>query len=111
MQRTPNLELDFYPPFEGFPREGVAFLRRLKRNNRREWFQSRREEYEEFVRLPMQALIASLQPHFRAFAPEFDVNPKHSMFRIYRDVRFSKDKAPYKTHVAAHFVLRGKFAH
>lgn len=56
----------------------------------------------------MQSLIASLQPYFEAFAPEFDVNPKKSLFRIYRDIRFSKDKTPYKTHVAAHFVLRGK---
>ena len=47
------------------------------------------------------------QPHFARFAPEFDLNPKRSIFRIYRDVRFSPDKTPYKTHVAAHFVLRG----
>jgi uncharacterized protein (TIGR02453 family) len=56
----------------------------------------------------MQSLIVALQPHFEKFAPEFDVNPKKSIFRIYRDVRFSKDKTPYKTHVAAHFVLSGK---
>ena len=56
----------------------------------------------------MQCLIASLQPHFESFAPEFDVNPKRSLFRIYRDIRFSKDKTPYKTHVAAHFVLKGR---
>jgi uncharacterized protein (TIGR02453 family) len=56
----------------------------------------------------MQSLISALRPHFDRFAPEFDINPKRSLFRIYRDVRFSKDKTPYKTHVAAHFVLRGK---
>jgi uncharacterized protein (TIGR02453 family) len=56
----------------------------------------------------MQCFIASLHPYFESFAPEFDVNPKRSLFRIYRDIRFSKDKTPYKTHVAAHFVLRGK---
>jgi uncharacterized protein (TIGR02453 family) len=56
----------------------------------------------------MLSLIAALKPHFERCAPEFDVNPKRSIFRIYRDVRFSKDKSPYKTHVAAHFVLRGK---
>ena len=108
MRGAPSFDLDFYPPFEGFPREGVSFLRRLKRNNRRDWFQRHRDEYEQYVRGPMQSLIAALQPRFRLFAPEFDINPKRSMFRIYRDVRFSNDKSPYKTHVAAHFVLRGK---
>ncbi|MBI3578657.1 MAG: DUF2461 domain-containing protein [Ignavibacteriales bacterium] len=65
-------------------------------------------EFESLVKLPMQSLIVALQPHFQKFAPEFEVNPKRSIFRIYRDVRFSKDKSPYKTHVAAHFVMRGK---
>jgi uncharacterized protein (TIGR02453 family) len=51
--------------------------------------------------------VTALQPHFARFAPEFDLNPKRSIFRIYRDIRFSPDKTPYKTHIAAHFVLRG----
>ena len=108
VKKIPEFELDFYPPFEGFPPEGITFLRRLKRNNRREWFQQHKDEYEQHVRLPMQSLISALQLHFRSFAPEYDLNPKRSMFRIYRDVRFSRNKDPYKTHVAAHFVLRGK---
>lgn len=102
------MDLDFYPPFEGFPKRGITFLKQLKRNNRRDWFEKHKPDYESFVKLPMQSLIAALQPHFQSFAPEFEVNPKRSLFRIYRDVRFSKDKQPYKTHVAAHFVLRGK---
>ena len=56
----------------------------------------------------MQSFITALQPYFAQFAPEFDFNPKKSIFRIYRDIRFSEDKTPYKTHIAAHFVLRGK---
>ncbi len=100
--------MDFYPPFDGFPREGIDFMKRLKRNNNRPWFEKHKAEYESSVKLPMQSLIAALHPHFERFAPEFDINPKRSLFRIYRDVRFSKDKTPYKTHVAAHFVLRGK---
>lgn len=104
----PGLDPDFYPPFEGFPRKGITFLRQLKKNNRREWFEKHKPEFETFVKLPMQSFIVALQPHFRSFAPEYEVNPKRSLFRIYRDVRFSKDKRPYKTHVAAHFVLRGK---
>ena len=105
---TPLSDLEIFPPFEGFPREGIAFMKRLKRNNNRPWFEKHKIEYESFVKLPMQSLIAALQPHFQKFGPEFDVNPKRSLFRIYRDVRFSKDKTPYKTHAAAHFVLRGK---
>jgi uncharacterized protein (TIGR02453 family) len=106
--KPPLSDLDFYPPFDGFPREGIDFMKRLKRNNNRPWFEKHKEEYESSVKLPMQSLISALRPHFDRFAPEFDINPKRSLFRIYRDVRFSKDKTPYKTHVAAHFVLRGK---
>ena len=108
MRKPPIDQIDFFPPFEGFPKEGVAFLKALKRNNNRPWFESHKGEYEARVKVPVQSLIVALQPHFQKFAPEFDVHPKRSIFRIYRDVRFSKDKTPYKTHVAAHFVLRGK---
>ena len=104
----PLSDMGFFPPFEGFPGDGIDFMKRLKRNNNRPWFEKHKEEYEAFVKLPMQSLIVALQPHFERFAPEFDAHPKKSLFRIYRDVRFSKDKTPYKTHVAAHFVLRGK---
>jgi uncharacterized protein (TIGR02453 family) len=105
---VPLADLDMYPPFDGFPADGIRFLKRLKRNNSRPWFEEHKGEYESFVKLPMQSLIAALKPHFEKFAPEFDINPKRSLFRVYRDVRFSRDKTPYKTHVAAHFVLRGK---
>lgn len=97
-----------FPPFEGFPKESVAFLKKLKRNNNRDWFKAHKDDYERFIKFPMRCFIASMQPLFADFAPEFDVHPKRSMFRIYRDTRFSKDKTPYKTHMAAHFVLRGK---
>ncbi len=101
-------EEEVYPPFAGYPREGVAFLRNLKRHNNRPWFEKHRDQYENDVKLPMLSLIAALRPDFQRFGPEFDLNPKRCLFRIYRDVRFSKDKRPYKTHVAAHFVLRGR---
>ncbi|HVN48562.1 MAG TPA: DUF2461 domain-containing protein [Bacteroidota bacterium] len=106
--KNPLLEIEDYPPFDGFPKEGINFLKQLKHNNNRAWFESHKVDYETFVKLPMQSLIIALRPHFVRFAPEFDLNPKRSIFRIYRDVRFSSDKTPYKTHVAAHFVLRGK---
>lgn len=105
--RPPVEDFDSYPPFSGFPREGIRFLRTLKRNNTREWFNEHKHEYEEHVKLPMQSLIVSLRPHFDRFAPEIEATPKRSLFRIYRDTRFSRDKTPYKTHAAAHFVLRG----
>jgi len=105
--KAPIEDFDEYPPFQGFPREGISFLRKLKKNNTRDWFNAHKQEFEENVKLPMQSLIVSLRPHFERFAPEVDVNPKRSLFRIYRDTRFSKDKTPYKTHAAAHFVLRG----
>lgn len=101
------IESDDYPPFDGFPAEGLSFLRALKKNNNRAWFAEHKTEYEDFVKAPMQSLIAALRPSFDRFAPEYDLNPKRAVFRIYRDTRFSKDKTPYKTHVAAHLVLRG----
>jgi uncharacterized protein (TIGR02453 family) len=107
MPKIPLMDVDIYPPFEGFPKEGINFLKKLKRNNKREWFEKHKEEYEHCVKTPMLSFIASLQPFFARFAPEFDLNPKRSIFRIYRDIRFSPDKTPYKTHIAAHFVLRG----
>jgi uncharacterized protein (TIGR02453 family) len=107
MKNLSPLDLEVYPPFKGFPREGLRFLKQLKKNNNRTWFNAHKSEYEEFVKLPMQSLIVALQPHVQAFAPEIDFNPKRAMFRIYRDTRFSKDKTPYKTHVAAVFHPRG----
>jgi uncharacterized protein (TIGR02453 family) len=95
-----------YPPFEGFPREALSFLRKLKRNNNRAWFQAHRTEYEECVRFPMQTLIADLARDMAGVAPEIEFHPVRSIFRIYRDVRFSTNKAPYKTNIAASFEVR-----
>ena len=97
-----------FPPFTGFPPEGLAFLRRLKKNNTRPWFQKHKHEYEELVRFPMQCLIAELRDAMAMAAPELNIDPRRSIFRIYRDVRFSKNKAPFKTHIAASFNLRGR---
>jgi uncharacterized protein (TIGR02453 family) len=89
-----------------FPPEALKFLRSLKRNNRRDWFLAHREQYERAVREPMIATIERLAVDLRAFAPDIIASPKVSMYRIYRDVRFSENKAPYKTHVAASFPTR-----
>src|SRR5262245_61887619 len=94
-----------------FGPEALTFLRALKRNNRREWFQPRKEDYERFVRAPMIAIVHRLAGDMRAFAPEVVVDPKRAVFRIYRDTRFSSDKTPYKTHIAASFPWRGVERH
>ena len=101
------LDSEIFPPFEGFPVESIEFLKRLKKNNNRDWFAKHKSEYEDFVKLPMQSLIASLKIPMAKVTPEIDVNPSRNMFRIYRDTRFSKNKTPYKTHVAAVFHLKG----
>jgi uncharacterized protein (TIGR02453 family) len=94
-----------------FTRDTLKFLRALKRNNRREWFNAHRDDYERCVRLPMVAVVERLADDFRAFAPELVASPRASMYRIYRDTRFSADKTPYKTHVAAVFPTRGLAKH
>jgi uncharacterized protein (TIGR02453 family) len=90
-----------------FTPESLRFLRALKRNNDRDWFRARRDRYERVVRGPMIALIEQLALEFRRFAPELVASPRASLYRIYRDTRFSGNKAPLKTHVAAAFPWRG----
>jgi uncharacterized protein (TIGR02453 family) len=89
----------------------LSFLRALKRNNDREWFKARRERYERDVREPMLRVIERLALDFKKFAPELIASPKASMYRIYRYTRFSGDKTPLKTHVAAAFPWRGLARH
>jgi uncharacterized protein (TIGR02453 family) len=89
--------------FRGFGRGALTFLRQLKRNNKREWFQANRETFDNEVLVPLKLLVEELDVRFASFAPEFVGDPKRSIFRIYRDVRFSKDKSPYKTHMGASF--------
>lgn len=92
--------------FRGFGRGALTFLRQLKRNNRREWFLEQRARYEHSVRAPIVQLVEELDARFARFAPEITGDPKRSPFRIHRDVRFSADKSPYKTHAAAWFFHR-----
>jgi uncharacterized protein (TIGR02453 family) len=90
-----------------FTSKTLAFLRALKRHNDREWFRARKPDYERHVRQPMILMIEALAHDLPKFAPELVADPKVSLYRIYRDTRFSADKAPLKTHVAAHFPARG----
>jgi uncharacterized protein (TIGR02453 family) len=94
------------PGFTGFPPEGMTFLRSLKKHNTREWFQPRKEIYEEKVKGPMVELVTALMQRMTDFAPDYVADPSKAIYRIYRDTRFSKDKTPYKTHIAAIFKHR-----
>jgi len=84
-----------------FSKETLNFLTSLAKNNDREWFNMHKEDFISQVKLPFELfisdLIEALQPHFKLLT----ITPKDAIFRIYRDVRFSKDKSPYKTKVSA----------
>jgi uncharacterized protein (TIGR02453 family) len=89
--------------FPGFRPAAVRFLKQLARNNRKAWFEEHRASYESELREPMKALVEEVDVRLAAFAPEITGDPRRSMFRINRDVRFSRDKSPYKTHAACWF--------
>src|SRR2546428_439119 len=83
-----------------FTADTFRFFRGLVRNNAKPWFEAHRVDYERDVRAPMHALIEEMDVLLARFAPEIAGDPKRSMFRIHRVIRFSKDKSPYKTHAA-----------
>jgi uncharacterized protein (TIGR02453 family) len=89
-----------------FTSASLRFLRGLARNNRREWFEAHRHDYETAVLFPMRDFVEEMDVRLARLAPEMVGDPKRSIFRIYRDVRFSKDKSPYKTHAACWFYHR-----
>ena len=90
-------------PFAGFRPEAVEFLAELGQHNDRAWFQPRKGDYERLLKGPLEALCASLDEEFRQRGIPLAADPAKSPFRIYRDVRFSKDKSPYKTNIGASF--------
>lgn len=102
-------------PFEGFPKDFLAFFRELAKNNEREWFKANEARYRESVEAPLLSFIAAMDLPLGRFASCFEAIPKRSggsMFRIYRDVRFSRYKSPYKTNAACQFRHEaGKNAH
>ena len=89
-----------------FTSKTLSFLRAIERHNDREWFRAHAEEYESHVKRPMLAAIARIGEEFRVMAPELMADPKKSLYRIWRDTRFSADKRPLKTNVAAVFPHR-----
>jgi uncharacterized protein (TIGR02453 family) len=89
--------------FKGYPAEGMKFLRDLKKNNDREWFNPRKELFDRSLKQPTLELAGAIHQEMQKFAPEYVGDPAKCMYRIYRDTRFSKNKTPYKTHVSALF--------
>ncbi len=92
--------------FPGFPAEAMTFFRGLARNNNRDWFLPRKPVFEEHVKLPMHRLVEAVNTSMSAFAPDYVTDPARAVYRFYRDTRFSKDKTPYKDHIAASFPHR-----
>jgi uncharacterized protein (TIGR02453 family) len=89
--------------FSGFKPEALQFLADLAANNDRNWFKPRKPEFDRLLKEPMEALCVALADRFAALRLPLDADPARSPFRIYRDVRFSKDKSPYKTGLGADF--------
>lgn len=99
---------DIRPDFAGFRPAAFTFLRGLKRNNERAWFQSRKEIYESEIRFPMECLLAEFGRHRRPSGVPVIGDPGAGIFRVHRDVRFARDKSPYKTHCGAVLTRTGR---
>ena len=97
--------------FPGFSPDALKFFVQLKRHNSRPWFLRNKDTYEREIKEPMISLVLALNAELRGSAPELITEPKRAIYRIYRDVRFSADKSPYKTHTAALFAPRGLGKH
>lgn len=93
--------------FRGFPEEAFAFYRQLAENNNREWFQAHKSDYEDYVLLPASAFVVALGSRLKERNGTIHYDPRTngqgSIKRIYRDLRFSKDKTPYKTNLGIRF--------
>jgi uncharacterized protein (TIGR02453 family) len=89
--------------FEGFPKSAFQFFKDVGANNNREWFQAHKQDYIDNVQTPAVAFLVALGERLRSISPgityDTRTNGAGSLMRIYRDIRFSKDKSPYKTHI------------
>jgi uncharacterized protein (TIGR02453 family) len=93
--------MDELPPFPGFRPEAFQFLRDLKENNEREWFKARKATFDDELLWPLRCLVADVGRVAPGAGLALKGDPSKSLFRIYRDTRFSKNKDPYKTHLGA----------
>ena len=91
--------------FVHYPKESLSFLKSVQKNNNKEWFESHRDEYIQYILEPSRAFVEEMGEHLQALVPTINAIPKinQSLFRIYRDVRFSKDKTPIKSKIGVIF--------
>ena len=92
-------------PFAGFPKQTITFFRQLAQNNTKMWFDQNKEMYEQQVLVPARDFILALGLKLKKIAPGVQADPRvnKSLFRLNRDIRFSHDKTPYKTHLGLWF--------
>ena len=92
--------------FDGLPNDFFPFFEDLRNNNNRAWFNDNKSRYFESVVNPISEFIVCIAPRLRKISRHYKADPRPhggSMFRIYRDIRFAKDKRPYKINAGAHF--------
>jgi uncharacterized protein (TIGR02453 family) len=94
--------------FPGYPAKGITWLRQIRTHNERDWFLAHKDVFETAVKAPTEALVVALNQRLEKFAPVYVADPKKALTRIYRDVRFSKDKSPYNTYLGARFSHQGR---
>lgn len=91
--------------------ELLQFLYELSQNNNKDWFEKNKKRFETSVKKPFEETVGAIIQKLKTLEPTFQIQPKDCVFRIYRDTRFSSDKTPYKTHMAAVFTDRGRQTH
>lgn len=91
-----------------FTQDTIDFFRELELNNNKEWFEKNKKRYEANVKKPMEAFADHMIELMREILPDIEMTGKKAVFRIYKDVRFSKDKTPYKTNAGMHVNCAGK---
>lgn len=92
------------------PKQYFSFFSGLEKNNSKEYFDTHRSDYQAYVKEPFKTFVQELIDRVRSIEPTLQLDAKDAIYRINRDIRFSNDKTPYKTHLAAHINLRGKKA-
>ncbi len=91
--------------FIHYPKETLPFLKSIQKNNNKEWFEAHKDDYTQFILEPSRAFVEEMGEHLQALVPTINAIPKinQSLFRIYRDTRFSKDKTPIKSRIGIIF--------
>lgn len=91
-----------------FNSEFIKFFQELSKNNKTEWFNENRKTYEKEVKIPFSVFVEEMIQRIQKHEPEINIKPSDAIMRINKDIRFSKDKTPYNTHVAANISIFGK---